>query len=78
MNSQTPSMDSQTMCVRAPANIGPRGQRFRMILGIVALGAAAWMDWQLTSPGIERAWRLTLFVPLYVATMCLLQAREKT
>lgn len=70
-------MDSQAICVRP--NIGPGGVRMRLIVGIVGvLVSVALTFFLVTTPGLERWFRLFVFAPLYFGIMCLLQAREKT
>jgi hypothetical protein len=59
-------------------NIGRKGQLRRAAWGaamfLVAAGLATWLI--LTDQ--PRAWRLFLFVPLWMAGLGLLQAKEKT
>ena len=59
-------------------NIGPRGRRTRLILGltlaVVALAAAA----VLVLDGFDRGLRLALFVPFFGAALGLVQARDHT
>jgi hypothetical protein len=67
----------QTAITQIP-NIGPRGQRQRLTLGLLALGVAAAGAIVLFGFGAPRLWRLLLFVPLWSAALGYFQAREKT
>jgi hypothetical protein len=71
-------MSDATLCVRPPANIGPRGQRHRLTIGVVGLAVAGFLAYQLHDPNVGRAWRLAVGVPLFLGCMGLIQAREKT
>lgn len=62
----------------AVPNIGPLGQRRRRLVGVVALTAGVVLAVALVTTGQERAWRLTVFLPFWLAALGLLQAREKT
>ena len=59
-------------------NIGPRGQRSRYRLGIVAFGAAAVLAVVLFLIDAPRPSRLLLFVPAWIGALGLFQARDKT
>ena len=60
------------------ANIGPRERRKRRLLGIVSLTVAVGAAFLLVSFGAPRWSRLVVFLPLWMAGLGLLQAREKT
>lgn len=60
------------------SNIGPRGQRHRLRLGLVALGAAVLLAGVLLTLGAPHVWRVALFVPLWIGTLGVFQARDKT
>ncbi|HEY0172452.1 MAG TPA: hypothetical protein VGB98_15630 [Pyrinomonadaceae bacterium] len=60
------------------ANIGPREQRKRRLLGIVSLTVGVGVAFLLVVFGAARWWRLVVFFPLWMAGLGLLQAREKT
>ena len=60
------------------ANIGPRGQQRRLRLGIVVLVATALLAGVLFGVGAPRAWRLVLFLPLWIAALGIFQARAGT
>jgi hypothetical protein len=60
------------------ANIGPRERRKRRLLGIVSLTVAVGVAFVLVSFSAPRWSRLVVFLPLWMAGLGLLQAREKT
>jgi hypothetical protein len=59
-------------------NIGPREQRKRRVMGIVALTVGVSVAFLLVVTGAPRALRLVVFLPIWIAGLGLLQAREKT
>lgn len=61
-----------------PANIGPRGRRQRTLAGFVVLALAVAAGAYLVAAEHARAWRLVLFVPLWIAGLSLSQARAAT
>ena len=60
------------------ANMTRGGRRRRLTLGIAMLVVAAALGVALATGGAARAWRLTLFAPLWVAGLGLFQARACT
>ncbi|HEY0404516.1 MAG TPA: hypothetical protein VGC89_02240 [Pyrinomonadaceae bacterium] len=62
----------------AAINIGPREQRKRRLMGIVALTVGVAAAFVLVVYGAPRLLRLVIFLPLWIAGLGLLQAREKT
>jgi hypothetical protein len=60
------------------ANIGPRERRKRRLFGIVSLTVAVGVAFVLVVYGAPRWSRLVVFLPLWMAGLGLLQAREKT
>ena len=60
------------------ANIGPRERRKRVVLGLVMLAVSVGIAAALMRSGASPFWRLGLFVPLWMAALCFLQARGKT
>jgi hypothetical protein len=64
--------------MNAIPNIGPRGRRHRLRLGLIGLGAAVALAVILFAVDAPRVWRLTLFVPLWTAALGVFQARDKT
>jgi hypothetical protein len=59
-------------------NIGPREQRKRRLMGVVALSVGVGLAFVLVVYGAPRAFRLIIFFPIWLAGLGLLQAREKT
>jgi hypothetical protein len=60
------------------ANMTSGGRRRRLLMGVIMLVVAAALGVWLVAGGAGRAWRLALFVPLWVAGLGLFQARERT
>jgi hypothetical protein len=73
--SSLPSGNEDEICI---ANIGPREQqrrfRFGAVMFVISLASAALLIFM----GVDRGWRLGLFVPFYLATIGFFQAHEKT
>jgi len=59
-------------------NIGPREQRKRRVLGIVALTVGVASAFVLVVYDAPRWSRLVIFFPIWMAGLGLMQAREKT
>ena len=59
-------------------NIGPRGQRQRLRLGIIAVVAAGALTVLLIVFDAPRLWRLSCFLPLWIGALGFLQAFDKT
>src|SRR5258706_3939485 len=59
-------------------NIGPNGRRRRFIWGVMALAASVLLVAALAVGGADRRWRMGVFLPLWIAALGALQAREKT
>jgi hypothetical protein len=59
-------------------NIGPREQRKRRLLGVVALTVGVATAFVLVVYGAPRLSRAVIFFPIWIAGLGLLQAREKT
>ena len=59
-------------------NIGPREQRKRRLLGMVALTVGVATAFLLVVYGAPRWSRAVIFFPIWIAGLGLLQAREKT
>ncbi|HEY0006277.1 MAG TPA: hypothetical protein VGB17_15965 [Pyrinomonadaceae bacterium] len=60
------------------ANIGPREQSKRRLLGIVALTVGVAVAFVLVVLDAPRWSRLVVFFPIWIAGLGLMQAREKT
>lgn len=59
-------------------NIGPRGQRTRLMGGLVALVLGIVGGAALILSGASRWWRVLLLVPFWQAALGVFQALEKT
>jgi hypothetical protein len=59
-------------------NIGLGQRRLRLIAGVAAGLAALALAVYLLAVGAPRAWRLTVYLPLFVAIGALLEVRAKT
>ena len=59
-------------------NIGPREQRKRRLMGLVALTAGVATAFLLVTTDAPRALRLIVFFPIWIAGLGLMQARERT
>lgn len=59
-------------------NIGPREQRKRRLLGLVALTVGVAAAFVLVVYGAPRWSRAVIFFPIWIAGLGLMQAREKT
>jgi hypothetical protein len=60
------------------ANLGPGERRKRLRLGVVAFGVSVVIAAVLVATGVRPVWRLSLFLPLFVAGLGYFQARDKT
>jgi hypothetical protein len=59
-------------------NIGPREQRKRRVMGIVALTVGVSLAFLLVVLQAPRLARLVVFFPVWIAGLGLLQSREKS
>lgn len=64
--------------VSEASNIGPREQRKRRLLGVVALTVGVGVAFLLVTLDAPRLLRAVVFFPIWLAGLGLLQAREKT
>ena len=58
-------------------NIGPREQRKRRLMGIVALTIGVALAFLLVVTEAPRLWRLVIFFPIWMAALGLFQSRAK-
>ena len=63
---------------RRAVNIGPRGRRRRLGLGVLLLAVGAGLVVGLDSVDARPGWLLLAFVPFFVGLLGILQAREGT
>lgn len=59
-------------------NIGPRGRRRRLIMGMIVLGFAFLFSWILKAAGAGGLFNLFLFPLFYLGMIGVIQARQKT
>jgi steroid 5-alpha reductase family enzyme len=59
-------------------NIGPKETRKRLLIGVVMIAVSAVLAVVLSYGEARRAWIFLLFVPFWMATLSLSQARKKT
>jgi len=64
--------------MRTPVNLGPRGIRRRIALGVLALVAAGLLLVALTVRGAPVVWTLACAVFFWLGGLGILQARAKT
>jgi hypothetical protein len=60
------------------ANIGPKEARKRLLLGVVMLATGVVLAVIFTYAGVSRGWYSVLFLPFWMGTLALFQARKKT
>jgi hypothetical protein len=59
-------------------NIGPKEIRKRLLLGVFMLAVAVIMAVILSHAGVTRWWYSGLFLPFWMGTLAISQARKKT
>jgi len=64
--------------VNVTSNIGPRERRKRLVMGIATLGVSAAIALTMILAGADRWWRIGLFLPFWMGSLGIFQAREKT
>ena len=60
------------------ANIGPKETRKRLIMGVAMLAMGVVMAVIFTHEGVRRGWYAALFLPFWIGTLGISQARKKT
>ena len=60
------------------ANIGPKEARKRLLMGVAMLAISVVLAIIFTYAGVSRGWYSVLFLPFWMGTLALLQARKKT
>ena len=60
------------------ANIGPKGRRQRSVMGATAIGVVVVALLALLLLGVDRGWRVALFVPFWAGALGILQAHGHT
>ena len=60
------------------ANIGPKEIRKRLLMGVAMLAVGVVLAIIFTHAGLGRAWYAVLFLPFWMGTLGISQARKKT
>jgi hypothetical protein len=60
------------------ANIGPKEARKRLLMGFAMLFIGVALAVVFTYAGVSRGWFLVLFLPFWMGTLAISQARKKT
>jgi hypothetical protein len=60
------------------ANIGPKETRKRLLMGVPMLAMSVVLAVIFTHAGVSRGWYAALFLPFWMGTLAVSQARKKT
>jgi hypothetical protein len=60
------------------ANIGPKETRKRLLIGVAMLATGVVLAIIFTRAGVSRGWYSILFLPFWMGTLGISQARKKT
>jgi len=60
------------------ANIEPKEARKRLLMGVAMLAIGVVLAIIFTRAGVSRGWYSVLFLPFWMGTLALFQARKKT
>ena len=60
------------------ANIGPKEIRKRLLMGVAMLALGVVLAVVLAHAGVSRGWYAALFLPFWMGTLPVSQARKKT
>ena len=60
------------------ANIGPKETRKRLLMGVAMLAMGVVLAIIFTHAGVRRWWYSVLFLPFWMGTLAISQARKKT
>ena len=60
------------------ANIGPKEARKRLLIGVAMLAVGVVLAIIFTHAGVNRWWYSVLFLPFWMGTLGISQARKKT
>jgi hypothetical protein len=60
------------------ANIGPKETRKRLLMGVAMLALAVVLAVVFAHADVGRGWYAALFLPFWIGTLALSQARKKT
>jgi len=59
-------------------NIGPKETRKRLLMGVAMLAVGVVLAVIFTHAGVSRGWYAALFLPFWMGTLAISQARKKT
>ena len=59
-------------------NIGPKEARKRLLMGVAMLAIGVVLAVIFTHAAVSRGWYSVLFLPFWMGTLALFQARKKT
>jgi hypothetical protein len=62
----------------ALANIGPKEIRKRLLIGVALLALGIALAVGVPYAGVSRGWYAALFLPFWIGTLAISQARKKT
>lgn len=62
----------------ALANIGPKEIRKRLLIGVALLALGIALAVGFAHAGVSRGWYVALFLPFWIGTLGISQARKKT
>ena len=60
------------------ANIGPKETRKRLLMGVAMLALGVVLAVVFTHAGVSRGWYSLLFLPFWMGSLAVSQARKKT
>ena len=60
------------------ANIGPKETRKRLLMGVAMLAVGVVLAVMFAYAAVSRGWYAALFLPFWMGTLALSQARKKT
>ena len=60
------------------ANIGPKETRKRLLMGVAMLAMGVVLAVVFAHAAVSRGWYLVLFLPFWMGTLLVSQARKKT
>jgi hypothetical protein len=60
------------------ANIGPKETRKRLLIGVAMLAVGVVLAVVFAHAGVSRGWYAALFLPFWMGTLGISQARRKT
>jgi hypothetical protein len=60
------------------ANIGPKETRKRVLMGVAMLAVGVVLAVIFTQAGVSRGWYSVLFLPFWMGSLGISQARKKT